>query len=109
MSKRWRVLTFGGAGLLVAVGVGQGVVIGGDAGEVAAIVLVGLGLVAAVSLVFYEVGLSEDHERDRLAAQARRASSTPEGPRDGRRPREGRRMRPVARLDRMRGHQRRLR
>jgi hypothetical protein len=61
MSKRSRVLTFGGAGLLVALGIAMGVVIGGGAGQVVAIVLVGLGLVAAVSLVFYEVGLREDH------------------------------------------------
>jgi hypothetical protein len=68
-----------------------------------AIVLVGLGLVAAVSLVFYEVGLSEDHERMREEERAR-ARTGRRRPRDG-----GRRLRPIARLDRMRGQQRRLR
>jgi hypothetical protein len=97
MSNRSRVLTFGGAGILVVLGVVLGVVIGGGAGQVVAIVLVGLGLVAAVSLVFYEVGLSEDHARAREVAARRE------------RPRAPGRLGPIRRLDRMRGQQRRLR
>jgi hypothetical protein len=95
MSKRSRILTFGGAGLLVALGVALGVVVGGGAGQVVAIVLVGLGLVAAVSLVFYEVGLSEDRERAREEAERARTS----------RPAGGR---PRVRLPRRRGERRRL-
>jgi ABC-type sugar transport system permease subunit len=37
----------------------------GKAGTAAAIVLVGTGCVVAVSLVFWEVGRSEDEERGR--------------------------------------------
>jgi hypothetical protein len=105
MSKQSRILNFGGAGLLVALGVGVGVAVGGGAGQVVAIVLVGLGLVAAVSLVFYEVGLSEDRERTRAEERAR----TRAGEQAPRRPKTARRVRPVARLPRRRGQHRRLR
>jgi hypothetical protein len=105
MSKRSRILTFGGAGLLVALGVALGVALDGAAGAVSAILLVGLGLVAAVSLVFYEVGLSEDQERTRDEERARRRADVP----SRRRAQTGRRLRPMARLDRMRGEHRRLR
>jgi hypothetical protein len=102
MTTRLRVLTFGGAGLLVVAGVACAVAIGGGAGQILAPVLVGIGFVLAVSLVFYEVGLSED--RDRVRMERSRAAAS------GRRftPAE-RRLRPMARLDRMRGRHRRLR
>jgi hypothetical protein len=100
MTKRSRVLTFGGAGLLVVVGVVCAAAIDGGVGQVLALVLVGLGLVSAVSLVFYEIGLSEDHERARERAQtSSRLAQT----------RAGRRLRPMPRLGRMRGQRRRLR
>jgi hypothetical protein len=45
------------------VGVACGVLIPGTAGGTAATVLVGIGLVGVVSLIFYEVGLTEDRDR----------------------------------------------
>ncbi len=42
-----------------------GATIPGTLGGTLATVLIGLGLVAVVSLVFYEVGLSEDRDRAR--------------------------------------------
>jgi hypothetical protein len=70
---------------------------GGGLGQILALVLVGLGLVALTSLVFLEVGLSEDRERARETAAAARKA--------GRAPRR-RALRP--RLERMRGQSRRL-
>ena len=65
MTRQSRVLAFGTAGALVVAGVVCALVIGGDVGPIAALILIGLGLVLATSLVFLEVGLSEDHERER--------------------------------------------
>ncbi|HEY2438269.1 MAG TPA: hypothetical protein VGH93_13895, partial [Solirubrobacteraceae bacterium] len=62
--------------------------------EVVALVLIGLGFVEATGLVFLEVGLSEDREREQ-AAQAGRS-------------RAPRLRRPLRRLGRMRGERRRL-
>jgi hypothetical protein len=62
----------------------------GVTGQVLAFVLIALGFVLAISLVFYEVGLSEESE---LARRAR-----PRG-----------RVRPHFRLGRERDHSRRLR
>jgi hypothetical protein len=67
MTARKRVLWFGGSGLLVLLGVIAGPAIGGITGEAIMIALEGLGGIAIVSLVFLEVGLSEDRERDREA------------------------------------------
>ena len=83
---------FGGAGLLVIAGAASPAVIGGGAGEIVAMVLIGLGFVVATSLVFLEVGLSEDRERARSVprrSERHRLSDRP-------------------RLDRMRGRPRRL-
>lgn len=71
MSKRARILAFGTAGLLVVVGVVVGVALGGTAGQIVALALVSVGGVIAVSLVFLEVGLSEDRERARERERAR--------------------------------------
>ncbi len=51
--------------VLIALGAIAGVALPGKAGTAAAIVLVGTGCVVAVSLVFWEVGRSEDEERAR--------------------------------------------
>ena len=96
MSKRSRIATFGSAALVVIAGTVCAAVIGGGAGDMLALVLIGLGFVAATSLVFLEVGLSEDRERAR--AQARRASQRHAPRLSHSRPR----------LDRMRGRPRRL-
>ena len=51
--------------ILLALGAIAAVAIPGKAGTAAAIVLIGTGCVVAVSLVFWEVGRSEDEERSR--------------------------------------------
>jgi hypothetical protein len=97
MTRRARFGAFGSAGLLVLAGAVCAVVIGGDTGQLLALALIGLGLVALTSLVFLEVGLSEDRERARdLDAKARRRARRLR--RDGR-----------AKLERSRGQRRRLR
>jgi hypothetical protein len=95
MSKRSRILGFGSAAALVVLGALGAAVLSGTLAQVVAFVLIGVGFVAATSLVFLEVGLSEDRELARERAAREKAE----------RRREGRRRR---RLDRMRGRPRRL-
>ncbi|MBV8990981.1 MAG: hypothetical protein JO372_20700 [Solirubrobacterales bacterium] len=102
MSKRSRLLAFGSAGALVLVGVVCGVVVGGGTGQVLALVLIGLGLVAATSLVFLEVGLSEDRERAREDRRRRASDRKAKGPRAAEKPSHR------SRFERSRGHRRRL-
>ena len=97
MTRRSRFIGYGSAALLVLLGVACAVAISGTAGQVGALVLIGLGLVLATSLVFLEVGLSEDQARAREEKAAAR-------PGNRRRPRPTR----PRRLDRSRGHRRRL-
>ena len=63
MSRSTRTLRYGASIAVSLVGVACGVVIPGTAGGTAATVLVGIGLVGVVSLIFYDVGLTEDRER----------------------------------------------
>lgn len=100
VSGRSRLISFGAAGGLVVAGVACAVVVGGGLGQILALVLISLGLVAATSLVFYEVGLSEDRERAREEARARQRAAASLGRGEGR---------PRPRLERMRGVRRRLR
>jgi hypothetical protein len=65
MSRRSRIAGFGSAGLLVLLGIACAVIFSGALGQNLAFVLVALGLVLATSLVFYEVGLTEDRARAR--------------------------------------------
>ena len=92
MTRRSRIVGFGSAALLILAGGVSAAVFGGGLGQILALVLIGLGCVEAVSLVFAEVGFSEDRERAREAARAARRSAR-QAPR---------------RLDRMRGRRRRL-
>jgi hypothetical protein len=78
LSRRTRSIRYGGSVLLVLVGIGCGALIRGSAGGTLATVFVGLGLVGVVSLVFYEVGLTEDRDRD-IAARGRVADPDPQG------------------------------
>jgi hypothetical protein len=94
VSRRARIAGYGAAALLLLAGVACAVLVSGGTGPLLALSLVGVGLVALMSLVFMEIGLSEDRERQRLRDQARPAA--------------GRRL-PGTRLDRMRGRRRRLR
>ncbi len=100
MSRRSRIVGFGSAALLILAGAVCAALVGGEFGEILALVLISLGCVDAISLVFLEVGLSEDRERAREDA-ARQREREPSETRP--RPRLGRR-----RLDRMRGRPRRL-
>jgi hypothetical protein len=105
MTRRTRTVRYGASIAVALVGVACGALIPGSAGGTAATVLVGIGLVGVVSLLFYEVGLTEDRDRAREARRTQpRSESRPEE-----RPRlnhqEGR-----ARIaDRRRGQRRRLR
>jgi hypothetical protein len=100
MSPAARIASFGSAGLLVICGAVGAAVLPGEAGQIAGMVLIGLGLILATGLVFLEVGLSEDQERERERTAEDRA-------RTGRGPvRSPRLKRPN--LGRSRGHRRRL-
>ena len=68
MTPRTRLLSFGAAAVLIVLGVVAGPVLGGITGEAVAIALLSVGAIAIVSLVFLEVGLSEDRERARERA-----------------------------------------
>jgi hypothetical protein len=115
VSPRTRTLRYGAAITVVLIGVACGALIPGTAGGTAATVLVGIGLVSVVSLIFYEVGLTEDREREEGARRhagmgAGKEAEKPE-PRspddhDASGEHQGGRVRP---LDRRRGQRRRLR
>jgi hypothetical protein len=79
MARRNRIIAFGSAGVLTVTGLLCGVLIEGLAGQVLAIALISFGLGGALLLVFFEVGLSEDHEREReeQARRRRRRSAPP--------------------------------
>lgn len=62
MGTHARILAFGSATASVLLGVACAVLVGGVAGEVLTIVLIGGGLAGVVLLVFLEVGLSEDRQ-----------------------------------------------
>jgi hypothetical protein len=115
MTRRARILGFGSAALLVIAGAVCAAAVGDGTGEVLALVLIGLGFVAATSLVFLEVGLSEDHERareearERAREEARKQRGRPEHKEGGSRPQQGGSRLRRAPLDRMRGRPRRLR
>jgi hypothetical protein len=118
MSRRSRILSFGSCAVLVLVGAICGAVIGGTVGQLLALGFIAVGLIWALSLVFLEVGLSED--RDRAREQRERARQEREQARTEReRMHEERKRehtgdqtsdsdRPRPRLDRMRGRPRRL-
>ena len=74
MSRRARIGGFGFCGLLVLAGAICGVIVPGGTGQILILVLVSLGLVFATSLVFLELGLSEDRELAREEAERRRLS-----------------------------------
>jgi hypothetical protein len=81
MTRQSRILSYGLAAALIAAGVLGAVFVADGTGAILALVLISLGFVLATSLVFLEVGLSEDRERERerRRAAARRAGrrSTP--------------------------------
>jgi hypothetical protein len=64
MAPRSRILAFGSAAALVAVGGICAALVAGTTGQILTLVLMSAGFGGAVLLVFLEVGLSEDHERE---------------------------------------------
>jgi hypothetical protein len=105
MSRRARGLSYGLAALVVLAGAALAVLVSGTLGQLLGFVLIAIGLVLATSLVFLEVGLSEDRERAREREAREReaeaqAHETPKPPHE---------RRPRVRLRRTRGHPRRLR
>jgi hypothetical protein len=114
MSRRARTVRYGVSIAVVLAGVACGALIPSSAGGTAATVLVGIGLVGIVSLIFYEVGLTEDRERaqqqglgERMGRSARDPGS-PGGPAGEHQAGEHQGGR-IRSLDRRRGQRRRLR
>ncbi|HWK16934.1 MAG TPA: hypothetical protein VNR66_05725 [Solirubrobacteraceae bacterium] len=64
MPRRVRLLAFGAAAILVVGGLACAAFVPGVLGGALATALIGIGLVLATSLVFFEIGLSEDRERE---------------------------------------------
>jgi hypothetical protein len=64
VAPRSRILAFGSAAALAVAGGVCAAVVGGTTGEILTFVLLSAGLGGAVLLVFLEVGLSEDRERE---------------------------------------------
>lgn len=89
MTPRARVALFGGCAVLVAAGIVCAAVLSGALAAVLALILIGSGLVLATSLLFLEVGLSEDRDRERELAESKRRAA---------------RRRPRLRIPRLRGH-----
>jgi hypothetical protein len=63
VTARSRNASFGAAAVLVLAGALCAALFDGTAAGVVSILLIGVGLVLAVSLVFLAIGLSEDRER----------------------------------------------
>ena len=99
MTRRSRTVGYGAAAALVAVGAVCAALISGTIGQVLAMLLIGLGLVLVVSLLFAEVGFSEDRERARSQGDG-------DGPTRRLRLRTGSTQ--ARGLDRRRGHRRSL-
>jgi hypothetical protein len=101
LNRRARTLRYGASIAVALIGAACGALIPGTAGGTAATVLVGIGLVGVVSLIFYDIGLTEDRDR----ARESRGAEPPVEDRSRRNHQPGR-----ARItDRRRGQRRRLR
>jgi hypothetical protein len=88
MAPRTRLLSFGAAALTIVAGLIAGPLLGGITGEAVAISLFSVGGIAIVSLVFLEIGLSEDRDRERELGSSRlpRPAARLRRPRRRRRP-----------------------
>ena len=107
MNRRSRTLGFGSAAALVVAGIACAFIFSGGLGQNLAFALVALGLVLATSLVFYEVGLTED--RARAKEERKRESEERERERASKPGQHPPERSARIRLDRMRGRSRRLR
>ncbi len=65
MRRNSRIIGFGGSGVLVVAGIVCAVAFSGTLATILAFILISAGLVLATSLIFLEVGLSEDRDRER--------------------------------------------
>jgi hypothetical protein len=108
VNRQSRTLGFGSAAALVVAGIACAVIFSGGLGQNLAFVLVALGLVLATSLVFYEVGLTEDRERASKERERASAEREPERDRTAKLEHPSERLSRI-RLDRTRGRPRRLR
>ena len=77
MTKRARVLTYGGIVVVILLAGLCRLLFNGFAVEVAALTVISLCLGAIVLLVFYEVGLSEDKARAKEEAERARRGAGP--------------------------------
>jgi hypothetical protein len=77
VNRQTRTIRYGASIAVALVGVACGALIPGTAGGTAATVLVGIGLVGVVSLLFYEVGLTEDRDRERARRRLERKDAAP--------------------------------
>jgi N-methylhydantoinase A/oxoprolinase/acetone carboxylase beta subunit len=109
MSRRSRIVGFGSAGVLIVAGIVCALALRGGLAQNLAFVLVALGMVLATSLVFYEVGLTEDRERAREEKARREDERRREQERAAKREHPPERSKNPIGLDRMRGRPRRLR
>ncbi len=64
MSRRWRLRAYGPAALVAVAGFAGAAVSSGTTGQIVGYAIATLALGAIVLLVFYEIGLSEDRERE---------------------------------------------
>jgi hypothetical protein len=87
VSKRGRIQSYGSICAVIVVAGLCRLFFGGFAVEVAALTVMSLGLGAILLLVFYEVGLSEDKEREREEAARRRQAPLHHPPAGRMRPR----------------------
>jgi len=101
VTGRGRIVGYGSAAALIVAGGLLAALTSGTLGQVLGLVALGLGLVLVTSLVFFEVGLSEDREREEREREASERAA-----REGSQRRRPRRPRP--RLPRTRGQRRRL-
>jgi heme A synthase len=81
MSNRSRMAAFGSAGFLILAGVATALIVAGGLGQPLGLALIGLGFVLVTSLVFLEVGLSEDRERAREHRNPKRSQAGRRRPR----------------------------
>ena len=83
MGRRSRIIGYGASLVLVLTGVLVALLRSGTLAEASAVGLVSFGLIGAMSLVFYEIGVSEDRDRARESAARRRRAEPVDPPAAG--------------------------
>jgi hypothetical protein len=72
VARRERIWAYGGAAGMAVLGGILGFAVPGIVGQVIRLTLITLAMGAVVLLVFYEIGLSEDHAREREDEERRK-------------------------------------